>query len=227
MTRSASFFLRLQKGEPLNAAERRNAMAGPIRDFVAKRLSVHPLWNTTGINPKRFGLHEHSAIVLALVIADGPTGIKGADLYRLYEDDEFTPDGLNAQRTLGVLDTLYEIAKTKPRVLKTRWGLVDLTLLLLRDESARLAANPTRVMKFFEHFEEMRREVGVALADFQTKIVEISLEEDEKKEALEQLDVAPDILSYHMAFSREGASVENIAVRLGVMSDRLRQYWSA
>ena len=31
-------FLRLQKGEPLNAAERRNAMAGPVRDFVANIL---------------------------------------------------------------------------------------------------------------------------------------------------------------------------------------------
>ena len=221
------FFLRLQKGEPLNAAERRNAMAGPIRDFVVKRLSAHPLWLTTGINSKRFGLHEHSAIVLALVIADGPTGIKGADLYRLYEDDGFDTNGPKARRTLHVLDVLHEISQAKPKVLKTRWGLVDLTLLLLQDGSDKLAANPAGVMAFFEYFEKMRRDVGLALADFQTKVVEISLEEDQEEEALEQLDVPPDILSYHMAFSREGASVENITVRLRVMADRLRQYWPA
>ena len=35
-------FLRLQKGEPLRSAEKRNAMAGPVRDFVVDRMAKHP-----------------------------------------------------------------------------------------------------------------------------------------------------------------------------------------
>ena len=34
-------FLRLQRGEPLRAAETRNAIAGPIRDFVVERMASH------------------------------------------------------------------------------------------------------------------------------------------------------------------------------------------
>ena len=73
-------FLRLQRGEPLNAAERRNAMRGPVRDFVANKLAQHDLWSNTGIRPARFGLAEHSAIVLALAKAKGSTSLRGADL---------------------------------------------------------------------------------------------------------------------------------------------------
>ena len=122
------FFLRLQKGEPLNAAERRNAMIGPVRDFVATQLAEHRLWETTGISSRRFGIHEHSAIALALVKAGEPTSLKGADLERLYEDQDFEPDGETARGTLALLDALHKISRSKPRVLRTRWGSCRLGL---------------------------------------------------------------------------------------------------
>ena len=90
-------FLRLQRGEPLNAAERRNAMSGPVKDFVADELAEHPVWAKIGLRAARFGLHEHSAIVLALVSKKGPTGLKGADLQQLYEDNNFDPYGESAK----------------------------------------------------------------------------------------------------------------------------------
>ena len=219
-------FLRFQKGEPLNAAERRNAMIGPVRDFVATRLSEHPLWPTTGISSRRFGIHEHSAIVLALVSAGGPTSLKGADLERLYEDTEFNPDGDVANKTLALLDTLHNISRSKHRLLRTRWGLVDLSLVLIRDTTRSFSNNPKKVAAFFEQFEKTRRDVGAALTDYQTRMVEMSLGNPEGDEALEQLDVPQDVLSYHLAFAREGATVENITVRLSVFSDRLDQYFA-
>ena len=59
-------FQRLQKGEPLNTAERRNAMSGPVREFVAEVLAKHQLWPETALRSSRFGWHEMSAIVLPL-----------------------------------------------------------------------------------------------------------------------------------------------------------------
>ena len=217
-------FLRLQKGEPLNAAERRNAVAGPVRDFVANRLAEHALWATTGISGRRFGIHEHSAILLALVIADGPTGLKGADLYRLYEDKTFYPTGDVAHRTIHILDRLDAISRSKPQVLRTRWGLVDLALILIRDKAEKLTADSVRTMEFFANFEGLRREASNALSDYQSRIVEISLGEAGEDEVLDQLDVPQDVLSYHLAFSREGGSVENIKVRLSVLTERLRRF---
>ena len=115
-------FRRLQQGEPLNAAERRNALSGPVRDFVAVSLSCHPLWADTGLNQKRFGWHELSAIVLALVQAEGATGLKGADLFALYEDESFDPEGAVANRTSQYLERLSAIARIERGTIRTRWG---------------------------------------------------------------------------------------------------------
>ena len=59
-------FLRLQRGEPLNAAEKRNAMAGPVRDFVANILARHSVWNTTAIRSARFGLGTNTPLLCLL-----------------------------------------------------------------------------------------------------------------------------------------------------------------
>ena len=125
-------FLRLQDGEPLNAAERRHAMSGPLRDFVAEDLARHQLWELTRLRVARFGREEHAAIVVALVVNGGPTGLKGADLHRLYEIESFDPDGPVAGRVVELLDDLQAIAACAPGYVRTRWGLVDLALVLMR-----------------------------------------------------------------------------------------------
>lgn len=51
---TASLFLRLQEGMPLNMAEKLNAMKGDIRNLILK-LSRHPLLEKTGIEKRRFG----------------------------------------------------------------------------------------------------------------------------------------------------------------------------
>lgn len=219
-------FLRLQRGEPLNAAERRHAMSGPIRDFVANRLARHGLWALTRLRAVRFGRDEHSAILLALVRHGGPTGLKGADLHRLYEADDFEPDGVDAKRTMRLLDDLHAVAKVQPGVIRTRWGLVDLALVLLRSDSEGLDVSADQLMAFFVQFEEERRRVAAILADLQTRLVELTGEEDripeEEDEVREQ--VSPEMLTYYLAFTREGASKENVAKRLDTMYHRFRVF---
>ena len=208
-------FLRLQKGEPLNAAEGRNAMSGPVRDFVANILAVHSLWPETRLRAARFGYDEHSAIALTLVLENGPIGLKGADLYRLYENKDFDPDGSVAHRTIRLLNTMHKIAVCKPGYVRTRWGLVDLLLVLLRYEDENRTIVPDQIMHFFEEFESERRSVAVMIGDLQTRLVEQLSDDDslpaEETELSQQ--VSPEMLSYYLAFVREGASKENVSTR--------------
>ena len=216
-------FLRLQKGEPLNAAERRNAMSGPVRDFVANILAVHSLWPETRLRAARFGYDEHSAIALTLVLENGPTGLKGADLYRLYENKDFDPDGSVAHRTIRLLTTMHKIAVCKPGYVRTRWGLVDLLLVLLRYEDENRTIVPDQIMHFFEQFESERRSVAVMIGDLQTRLVEQLSDDDslpaEETELSQQ--VSPEMLSYYLAFVREGASKENVSTRANIMYQKL------
>lgn len=216
-------FQRLQKGEPLNAAERRNAMTGPVRDFVADVLAQHPLWPETSLPSKRFGWHEISAIVLALVRAEGPTGLKGADLYVMYEDREFHPEVQVARTALAWMDRLRDIAAIDRGTIKTRWGIVDLLLALIRLNKDNLEPPAAEVMAFFKGFEAERRAGAVELTDLRSTVMGLAADEVET-EQLELPEIAPDMLSYLNAFTREGATKDNVAIRAEVMTTRLRHF---
>jgi len=210
-------FLRLQRGEPLKAAEKRNAISGPVRDFVADTLAAHPVWGKTGIGERRFGWHEHAAIILALVLAKGPTGLKGADLQQLYERNDFDPSGSSASLAIELLNTLEQIADGSPGDIKTRWGIVDLSLALMRFREQNRTVAPDKIMEFFQSFEKERQQVSQTLSDLQTRVVEFSDDDYPPPDEPEPSQIPTDMLRYHMAFAREGASKENVETRSEIM----------
>lgn len=211
-------FLRLQKGEPLKAAEKRNAVAGPVRDFVADKLACHTLWPKTGIREARFGWHEHSAIILELIRSGGPTGLKGADLQQLYEVDDFDPEGLDASRTIELLDTLEKAVDTGQEKIRTRWGIVDLSITLIRLRAESRDISPAKIMEFFEKFEEERRQVSQTLDDLQSVVG------DDSSDEINPPQIPKGMFDYYMAFSREGASEENTKRRAEIMYHRMLDF---
>lgn len=215
-------FLRLQEGEPLRAAERRNAVAGPVRDFV-RALAEHALWPKTAIRSARFGWHEHSAIVLALAEHEGPTDLKGADLQRLYDDQGFDPEGPTAGRAADVLDSLEEVADAAgdEKVLRTRWGIVDLTVVLMRCWAEGRRPDPEVIADFFRAFEGERLQVGRDLSDLQARVFGLSADELREDVMIELPWVKSDMFEYYLSFSREGATEENVTKRANVMYGRL------
>ena len=218
-------FQRLQNGEPLNAAEKRNAMDVPVRDFVANRLANHQLWSETKITSRRRSLDEMSAIILALVRADGPTGIKGADLLALYEDTKFDPSGDIATRTISLFKRMHEVATVDSGQLRTRWGVVDLVLTLMRLEKQGVQTDPPVVMRFFREFEDERRQATAALSDLRSTVMGLTAaREVNAEEKLELPEIQLDMLTYVNAFTREGATKGNIAARAEVMFTRLHKY---
>ena len=217
-------FLRLQEGEPLNAAEKRNAGAGPIRDFVADKLATHPVWPNTGIRQSRFGWDEHSAIVLALARYRGPTGIKGADLQKLYEVEDFDPNGSDATRAMEILDILQQMAESRPKSIQTRWAIVDLSVTLMQLSDNNRTVTPAELAAFFEAFEEERRQVSQAVSDLQTKAVERSAGNVLPPDEVESSQIPSDMLRYYLAFVREGANRENVETRSTVMYRKLVEF---
>lgn len=215
-------FLRLQKGEPLNSAEKRNAMAGPVRDFVALTMAKHALWTRTGLSDKRYGLHTHAAILLALVRKGGAASLKGADLEALYQDDGFDSEGTEAEKTISLLNILSDVASYGEGVIRTRWGLVDLAISLMRLGEDQFSA--ARIMDFYRSFETLRRDTAATLSDLQTELVEKSLDDATKDESIEVPNIDADLLAYHLAFTREGATEENVKTRSDIMHGRLLEY---
>lgn len=76
-------FLRLQNGTPLNAAEKRHAWSGEVRQVVSE-LSQHKLFTSVGFSNKRFGFEDASAKVLHLQLAGEGADLKPASIKRTY-----------------------------------------------------------------------------------------------------------------------------------------------
>lgn len=219
-------FQRLQKGEPLNAAERRNAMSGPVRDFVANILAKHRFWSNTGLRDRRFAWHEMSAIILALVKAGGPTGLKGADLHALYEDDAFDSRNDVAIRAIQLLDRLDTIASHSPGMIRTRWGFADLVLTLIHLEDEQIEVSADEIIDFFDRFEQERRAGAAELSDLRSTVIGLAADEDVTEADFELPTISADMLAYLNAFTREGATTTNVATRARIMTNRLKQHLS-
>ncbi|MGW2871312.1 DUF262 domain-containing protein [Kitasatospora sp. NPDC001225] len=206
-------FLRLQEGESLNPAEKRNAMAGPVRDYVDRLADSHPLFSALSGNPnKRFSWQELGAIALRLEKANGPADLKAADLFSLYEDKDFDPSGEIAQKCSMTLDFMARIARTDPGKIKTRWAFVDLFLalrVLLAEHD--LSGREQDILQSHLNFESERLEAAGALDELLAVDENGSTDPDKV-----------DLFSYISAFTREGATRKNVEIRHKIYLARLQ-----
>ena len=77
-------------------------------------------------------------------------------------------------------------------------------------------------MNFFVGFEAERKEAATRLAELRAEVSELDPSDMDTQEAVLELpSVKPDMFSYVQAFSREGATEENVRVRSEVMYRRL------
>jgi Protein of unknown function DUF262/HNH endonuclease len=80
-------FLRLQNGTPLNAAEKRRAIAGTMRTVVAK-LSKNKVFKLAGFSPKRYANEDAVAKVLHQLLIGSITDIKPTSIAKTYEKNK-------------------------------------------------------------------------------------------------------------------------------------------
>lgn len=80
-------FLRLQNGTPLNAAEKRRAIAGSMKAVVYD-LSEHELFKLSAFSNKRFAYEDVVAKVLHMMLAGSITDIRPASIRRTYESNK-------------------------------------------------------------------------------------------------------------------------------------------
>lgn len=198
-------FLRLQEGISLNPAEKRNAMVGKMRDFIAE-LASHKVFLTTSIESKRFEYDDWAAHVTCLELNGGPTNVKAAELKKMYEDEiRFDSTGKVAKKINKVLNFMEKVLNSKPPEMGIKWGFVDLYLLIskLMDEYD-ISKRHKDFHDFYVSFEQERRRV----TDPADLLTGHPTPEQE------------DLFKYIDSFQREGAKRGNIEARHQVYLNR-------
>ena len=192
-------FLRLQEGLTLNPVEKRNAMPGKTRDFIAELGENQRVFPLTNISETRFGWHDLAAIVTCLEMAEGPTDVKAPSLRQMYDaHQDFNTNGSIAKKVKQHLAYMARVLKDRPPEMDIKWGFVDLYLLISEMEEAYVIRNrEADFTDFYVAFEKERRE---AMPDYGA-LRSSSRNWDE------------DLYYYIEAFIRSGGTKQNIETR--------------
>ncbi len=153
-------FLRLQEGVSLTPTEKRNAMIGNMRDFIADLGDNHKVFEVVNISNIRYQYHELAAIVTCLEIAGRPIDVKAPSLKKMYKDNvkDFSINGSFARKVRQNLNFLARVLKNRPPEMNVKWGFVDLYLLISKiNESYVISNREGDIEEFFIEFEKERR----------------------------------------------------------------------
>ncbi|MCC6602813.1 MAG: DUF262 domain-containing protein [Anaerolineae bacterium] len=193
-------FLRLQEGVSLNPAEKRNAMPGNMRDFVAD-MAMHKVFQGVKMGPnaeERFGKDDWVSHVTCLEIAGNSVDIKATNLQKIYEDyQNFESDGTTAKKIKRVFNYMAKVLTPNVPEMDIKWGFVDLYWLISRliDEYD-LNGHESEFQTFYITFEQRRRSV------------------DDIEELVKSDDYLERVMfDYLDAFQRSGATRKNVQTR--------------
>lgn len=93
-------FLRLQQGTPLNAAEKRRALPGKMRDVVAN-LAKNNVFSLCSFSSKRYGFEDAVAKILHQRIAGGITEIRPNSIKNTYLKNKAITDEHKAPKDIA------------------------------------------------------------------------------------------------------------------------------
>jgi len=191
-------FLRLQEGVTLNPAERRNAMAGAMRDFIAKLANENKVFQKINIKNIRSSWDDLASLITCLELAGGPVDVKASNLREMYKANEiFDLEGPEAKRIKRNLNHMAKVLDNRPPEMNIKWGFVDLYLLLsVLDKEYAINGREEEIASFYVGFEQERISVN------------------DLAELIENQDFrSKDLYEYIQAFQTSGGLRGNIETR--------------
>lgn len=151
-------FLRLQNGTSLNAAEKRNAMPGRMKEFV-RDLAGHEFFASAMFTGNRYAYDQVAAQMALIELSGDFCNVKDKDLARMYEEHaDFDDQSPKARRVRRTLDFLARAFPTKTPEIVKKYHAVSLYLLASRFlDQYTVKDRPEDFARAFVSFEEARR----------------------------------------------------------------------
>ncbi len=194
-----TLFGRLQEGEPLVPAEKRNAIISHIGHEVDNFALNHLFFANSRIPAKRFKRQDYMSHALALIFYQNKEALKAELLLRMYLDKGLIFNQSLQKRIADTLDKIAEIDSLSSVRIYKKYHFVDFFYFLFQEKSALISGNSAVFARKFDDFERLRL--------FNYNKPEILIEN--KKPTSEERD----LYDYIIAFRYNGAEPESIATR--------------
>jgi hypothetical protein len=204
-------FSRLQQGVPLNPAELRNAMLGPIRNSVESIALSHSFFSRSRIPESRYRRQDYVAHIFALAAHGAERDIKAPNLKHLYQEfdpthaDRILKISAEVDKALIFLDAVNERLGFRVR---HKWIVVDLAWWIIQKRRQKKKLNAQSISIQFETFDGLRRQY--------TSAPEEALAYSGKKKELGKV-----LYQYLVAFKLQAGTKGNIRIRSSVLDDFL------
>lgn len=193
-----TLFARLQMGDTLNPAEKRNAIISNLGLEIDNIVLNHDFFTKSKISPNRFKRQDYLTHVFAVLHYNNKHDLKAPLFNRMYLELAKSDLRVMVAEIVKTLDLLREIDKNSPKRIINKWSFVDLFRLLhqTKDSSKIDLKNFGRT---FQSFENTR---------IQTKDPEtLLLKKGTNKSDLE-------LYNYIIAFKSNGGNPSNLDKRL-------------
>lgn len=196
-------FSRLQQGVPLNPAELRNAMLGPVRNLVEAIALSNDFFTRSRIPQPRYRRQDYVAHVFALAAHGTERDIKAPNLKHLYQEFDPSHNGAlmkmskEVEAAFTFLDSLNALLGFS---IRHKWIVVDLAWWAIQQSRQKVKLEAEVVASKFQTFDTLRRKYTRAPED-------VFASSDLNK------TLSKHLYSYLVAFKLQGGTKGNILVR--------------
>lgn len=197
-----TLFGRLQEGEPLVPAEKRNAIISTISHHVDNFAINHLFFRNSRIVAGRFKRQDYMSHVLALVFYGNKEALKANLLLKMYLDKSLTINQPMQKVIASTLDKMAEIDSFSTTKIYKKFHFIDFFYYLFTKNSELSKINPRLIANKFDAFEKLR------LSNYTRPEILIENKKPTPKEK--------DLYDYIIAFRYNGADPESITVRHNV-----------
>lgn len=198
-----TLFGRLQEGEPLVPAEKRNAIISSVGNSIDNFALNHAFFTNSRISAERYKRQDYMAHVCALILYDNTSSLKAALLLSMYLDKSVSLSKSKQKNIAEVLDFLKLIDEECTTRIYKKYHFIDIFWVLYKNHSNISSCNCKKFSNLFDSLERDR----LANSDNPEQLIENKRPTKAEK----------DLYDYLMAFRYNGAEPESINIRSGVI----------
>ena len=204
-----TLFGRLQLGESLTPAEKRNAIISSIGNCIDSVVLNHDFFVNGKIPKSRFKQQDYLSHVFALVAYNNVQDLKAELLEKLYLENPIKLTQVFQKRVSTILDYMHSIDKASKVRIVNKFAFIDIFWLLYVEYDNYSTVETEKFARRFEKFENDRLENNP---------------EPEKLLVGEETELNKDLYSYIMSFNYSGSKPSNINNRNKVFRKTFKRY---
>jgi len=193
-----TLFGRLQEGEPLVPAEKRNAIISKAGTIIDNFVLNNKFFLNSKIQPARYKRQDYLAHALALYFYKNTKPLKASLLLEMYLDKKLDCSTSNQKNVSEILDAMYELDQLSQTRVYKKFHFIDL-FLFLRNNASKI--NKINYRKFADEYDALEAK-RLKIKDPKTLISGPNATKENKI-----------LYDYYMAFKYAGAEPDSITKR--------------